>query len=86
MKRLFNEYSSLQVEIADGGLEYKPLRVELSNSLKSKFNRHEDIILSKPNNAGVVMTLKIATLGIKESTDETMRKLEKMLIILKSVL
>ncbi|WP_300385034.1 hypothetical protein, partial [Clostridium sp.] len=55
---LFNEYARLQIEIAGGGLDYKPLRVQLSNSLKSKFDTHEDILLSK-GNAGLVMTLKI---------------------------
>lgn len=76
MKRPFNEYASLQVEIAGGGLDCKQLRVELSNSLKSKFNIHEDIQFSKPN-AGVVMTLKIPAIGIKDSRCDTMEILEK---------
>lgn len=71
MKRPFDEYASLQIEIVGGGLDCKPLRVELSNLLKSKFNTHEDILLNKPN-VGVVMILKIPALGIKDTTYETM--------------
>jgi hypothetical protein len=76
MKRPLKGVASLQVEIAGAGLEFKPLRLALSNSLKAKFETDSEIILSKPN-AGLAMTLKIPANDIIENADDTLENVEK---------
>lgn len=74
MKRPEKERTSLQLEVAGAGPEYKELKLKLANSLKSKFTYDKDIILGKET-VGIVMTLNMKALGIIDKIDDTTDKL-----------
>lgn len=70
MKRPSKESASLQVEFAGGGIEYKDLRLSLSNAVKRRLPKDDEIVISKET-AAVVMTLKIKAKGIIDNRDDT---------------
>ena len=82
MRRPEKEKASLQIEIAGGGIEHKPLKLALGKVLKDKLVSNEFVNVAK-DAVGVVLTLNMKAIGIVDKSMDTIDNLNENSLIIK---